>query len=116
VPTAAAATIDLMPVAITSTDSENSGVADRRAGDFDRVLAVAVVDLEHKTSVSVFDFTIMSFDSAATASPSMSTIISPRSIALGIVTYFCCASCSCFALDREWHLLFLLPELDIAYV
>lgn len=52
-PTAAAATIDLMPAAITNTDSENSGVADRRAGDFDRVLAVAVVDLEHNICFSI---------------------------------------------------------------
>lgn len=53
-PTAAAATIDHMPAAaITSTDSENSGVADRRAGDFDRVLAVAVVDLEHNICFSI---------------------------------------------------------------
>jgi hypothetical protein len=53
VPTAVAATIDLMPAAITSTDSENSGVADRCASDFDRVLTVAVVDLEHNICFSI---------------------------------------------------------------
>jgi hypothetical protein len=53
VPTAAAAAIDHMPAAITSTDSENSGVADRRAGDFDRVLTVAVVDPERSICFSI---------------------------------------------------------------